>query len=96
MNKTCIDTDDDDFEFEDAKEEEEDDIYRNDTTAFMISRQNASRFINETMNRNTNLPNEKKAPIPNKILDSMLLKYSDVEDDFEEENNKLAALKAKT
>jgi hypothetical protein len=50
-----------------------------DTTAFMVSKQNVSKFINETQVRNTQLPDDKKVPIPNKILDSMLLKYSELD-----------------
>jgi hypothetical protein len=79
MDKTCIDTDDDDFEFEDAKDEEEEDNYKNNTTAFMVSRNNTSKYINDTQVRNTNLPEDKKVHIPNKILDSVLLKYSELE-----------------
>lgn len=79
LDKTCIDTDDDDFEFESARNEEEEDINRNDTTAFMVSKQNVSKYINETQVRNTQLPDDKKVHIPNKILDSMLLKYSELE-----------------
>lgn len=37
------------------------------------------------MMRNTQLPEEKKTHIPNKILDSMLLKYSDIHDEELEE-----------
>lgn len=81
LDKTCIDTDDDDFEFESARQEEEEDNYRNDTTAFMVSKQNVSKFINETQIRNTQLPDDKKTHIPNKILDSMLLKYSELDID---------------
>lgn len=78
VDKTCIDTDDDDLEFEDAKNEEDDDNYRNDTTAFMVSRHNVSRYINETQTRNTHLPEEEKVQVANKILDSVYLKLSDV------------------
>ena len=80
MDQTCIDTDDDDKEFESARVEEEEDNYRNDTSAFMVSRTNASRFMNETVNKgNNNGPNDKKPLIPNKILDSMILKYSEAD-----------------
>ena len=44
MDQTCIDTDDDDFEFEDARKEERDDIRQNDISAFMVSNTNATKF----------------------------------------------------
>ena len=43
MDLTCIDTDDDDFEFEDARKEEQDDIIGNDVSAFMVSRANITK-----------------------------------------------------
>ena len=37
LDQTCIDTDDDDCEFDDAKKEEEEDNIVSNTSAFMIS-----------------------------------------------------------
>ena len=67
--------------------EEEEDNYRNDTSAFMVSRHNASKFLNETAIKNNNLPDNKKVLIPNKILDSMVLKYSE-DEQYEEDQYK--------
>jgi len=44
LEQTCIDTDDDDFEFEDARAEEEEDQIVCDTSAFMVSKTNRSKY----------------------------------------------------
>ena len=44
LDRTCIDTDDDDFEFEDAVKEEEEDIKLNDVSAYMVSKNNVSKY----------------------------------------------------
>jgi len=44
MDQTCIDTDDDDFEFEDARKEEREDVRQNDVSAFMVSNANLTKF----------------------------------------------------
>jgi hypothetical protein len=49
MDQTCIDTDDDDFEFEDARKEEKDDIRKHDVSAFMVSNTNATKFKHSMM-----------------------------------------------
>ena len=52
MDQTCIDTDDDDLEFEDARKEEERDMYMHQTSAFMVKQENISKYINETVVKN--------------------------------------------
>ena len=37
MDQTCIDTDDDDLEFDDANHEENEDIVKHELSAFMVS-----------------------------------------------------------
>ena len=49
MVKTCVDSDDDDLEFEDAGKEEEQDQRNNDTSAFMVSRNNISKYQDTSM-----------------------------------------------
>ena len=44
LEQTCIDTDDDDLEFDDAQEEEEEDIMVHDRSAFLVSKTNVSRY----------------------------------------------------
>ena len=45
LDRTCIDSDDDDYEFEDAKQEEDIDN-KNNTSAYMISRGNVNKYQN--------------------------------------------------
>ena len=45
MDQTCIDTDDDDYEFEDAQEEQEKDMIENHQTSFMVAQDNISRYV---------------------------------------------------
>lgn len=49
MDQTCIDTDDDDFEFEDARKEEQADIRKHDVSAYMVSNTNATKFKTSMM-----------------------------------------------
>ena len=49
MDQTCIDTDDDDFEFEDAQKEERDDNRQHDVSAFMVSNAKASKYKHSMM-----------------------------------------------
>ena len=44
LEQTCIDTDDDDLEFDSAKEEEEEDIHVHERSCFMVSNANMSRY----------------------------------------------------
>ena len=44
MDQTCIDTDDDDLEFDNAQKEENEDQILHDLSAFMVSRNNISRY----------------------------------------------------
>jgi hypothetical protein len=44
---TCIDSDDDDFEFDDARQEEEDDLNRTGRSAYMVSRRNVAQYASE-------------------------------------------------
>ena len=46
LDRTCIDTDDDDFEFEDARKEEEEDIKLNDVSAYMVSKNSVKNYQN--------------------------------------------------
>lgn len=71
---TCIDTDDDNMEFEDAGPEEEDDVYNGNHGPYMVSKANVSKYVMDQSARNTQLPPEKQVHIPNKILDSVYLK----------------------
>ena len=48
VDQTCIDTDDDDFEFEDARGEEIADVRQNDVSAFMVSKANQSKYQFQT------------------------------------------------
>ena len=50
LEQTCIDTDDDDFEFEDARAEEEEDQIVCETSAYMVSQTNRSRYMAEHEN----------------------------------------------
>ena len=50
VDQTCIDTDDDDFEFDDAKKEERDDIRKHDVSAFMVSKANITKHQMELSN----------------------------------------------
>jgi|DEB0MinimDraft_12_1074336.scaffolds.fasta_scaffold55809_2 hypothetical protein len=45
MDRTYVDTDDDDEEFDDAKYEEQEDNILNDVSAFMVSKANMSRYV---------------------------------------------------
>lgn len=47
LEQTCIDTDDDDLEFDSAKEEEEEDMMVHERSCFMVSRTNMSRYQEE-------------------------------------------------
>jgi hypothetical protein len=47
LEQTCIDTDDDDFEFEDARAEEEEDQIVCETSAYMVSKTNRSKYVAE-------------------------------------------------
>jgi hypothetical protein len=47
LEQTCIDTDDDDLEFDSAKEEEEEDIMVHERSCFMVSNTNMSRYQQE-------------------------------------------------
>lgn len=44
MDQTCIDTDDDDLEFDNAQREENEDQILHDLSAFMVSKNNISRY----------------------------------------------------
>lgn len=44
LDQTCLDSDDDDCEFEDARKEEEEDTIVSDVSAFMVSHGNRSLF----------------------------------------------------
>ena len=44
MDQTCIDTDDDDLEFDNAEKEENEDQILHELSAFMVSRNNISRY----------------------------------------------------
>lgn len=44
MDQTCIDTDDDDLEFDNAQKEELEDQTQHELEAFMVSNQNISRY----------------------------------------------------
>ena len=44
MDQTCIDTDDDDLEFDNAEQEENEDNYLHETSAYMVSKTNISRY----------------------------------------------------
>lgn len=66
MDQTCIDTDDDDFEFEDARKEEQDDVMANDISAFMVSRGNITKH-------QFDLSQGQSKMIKDKVLDSQFL-----------------------
>lgn len=75
MDRTYVDTDDDDEEFDDAKYEEQEDNILNDVSAFMVSKANMSRYVMDQtakhIEKNGNDKAKKDIPlIPNKILDS--------------------------
>ena len=82
MEKTYIDSDDDDFEFDDARKEEEQDVRKHDMSAFMVSKANVSRILERTMGGGAPSATNSAMPshIPNKILDSQFLRESDIED----------------
>lgn len=65
------------MEFDDAEPEEYQDMIRNDRSAFMVSKANISKYhLDRTENHE-----QTGAPIvPNKILDSMMLRESEVYD----------------
>jgi hypothetical protein len=44
MDQTCIDTDDDDLEFDNADQEENEDVLMHETSAYMVSKTNISRY----------------------------------------------------
>ena len=44
MDQTCIDTDDDDLEFLSAQQEEDEDNMLHEVSAFMVSKNNISRY----------------------------------------------------
>jgi len=44
MDQTCIDTDDDDLEFDNAQKEENEDQATRALSAFMVSQHNVSRY----------------------------------------------------
>ena len=78
LEQTCIDTDDDDFEFEDARAEEEEDQIVCETSAYMVSRTNRSKYMAEQASR-VEVQRAGKGGeqlIPNKMLDSEILKDS--------------------
>jgi len=79
LEQTCIDTDDDDFEFEDARAEEEEDQIVCETSAYMVSKTNRSKYMAEQASRvEVERPAKTRAKqiIPNKMLDSEILKDS--------------------
>jgi len=79
LEQTCSDTDDDDFEFEDARAEEEEDQIVCETSAYMVSRTNRSKYMAEQASRVEGQRAGKaggKQIIPNKMLDSEILKDS--------------------
>lgn len=49
LDKTYMDTDDDDEEFDDADEEELEDLENNDISAFMCSKSNVTRYIDQSI-----------------------------------------------
>ena len=44
MDQTCIDTDDDDLEFESARQEENEDVMLHELSEFMVNKNNMSRY----------------------------------------------------
>ena len=70
MDQTCVDTDDDNLEFEDAQIEEEEDNILHDVSAFMVSKANISRYAQDRTAKHV----KGKPIIPNKILDSEYLR----------------------
>ena len=44
MDITCIDSDDDNIEFDDADEEEYEDVTNKDVSAYMIAKNNISKY----------------------------------------------------
>ena len=66
LERTWIDVDDDEDEFDDAISEENDDMRKHDISAFMVSRKKLDKFQDE-------LSRKLDGVIPNKILDSHIL-----------------------
>jgi len=97
LEQTCIDTDDDDFEFEDARAEEEEDQIVCEASAYMVSRTNRSRYVAEQASRVEGQGAGKaggKQLIPNKMLDSEILKDSEALGEPGEMGTKYAELPA--
>ena len=97
LEQTCIDTDDDDFEFEDARAEEEEDQIVCEASAYMVSRTNRSRYVAEQASRVEGQRPGKaggKQLIPNKMLDSEILKDSEALGEPGEMGTKYAELPA--
>ena len=84
MDQTCVDTDDDNLEFEDAQIEEEEDNIVHDVSAFMVSKANISRYAQDRTAKHV----EGKPIIPNKMLDSEYLRETvDYSMKMEPDNN---------
>ena len=49
LDKTYMDSDDDDEEFDSAYEEEQDDLENHDISAFMCSKSNVTRYIDQSV-----------------------------------------------
>ena len=80
QDQTCVDSDDDDFEFEDAKAEEQRDMQRYNASNFMIGQEAISQYIQDQTLKNQTLDEGMKTHIPNKILDSQFLRQSFVDE----------------
>ena len=71
---TCMDTDDDDLEFDNAEPEEYQDLVRKDLSTYMVSKANISKY---NLDRTANHEQTGAPIVPNKILDSMMLRESE-------------------
>lgn len=92
MDQTCIDSDDDDLEFDDARKEENEDVLLHDISAFMVSKGNISRYQEQTLMRSQmpkdteNDDEEAKKPKTGNILPDNFL---DTEPKQEKKNSKV-------
>lgn len=66
LEKTWIDNDDDEEEFDDAGREENEDIKKHDVSAFMVSQKNIRKFQDDMSRRHDGI-------IPNRVLESHIL-----------------------